>query len=67
MAFVVIIVYNAQFIMNWIYLFLESLNFKNENLRTFVKVYSYLVCKHKNKKDQEDKEPDYQIGIKKEK
>ena len=51
-AFGIIIVYNTHFIMNWTYLFLVSLNFKNENLRTFVRIYSYLVCKqniHKNK------------------
>ena len=58
MAFGVIIIYNTHFVMHWIYLFLESLNFKNQNLKTFVKVYSYLVCKHKNKKDMESTHQD---------
>ena len=58
MAFGVIIVYNTHFIMNWTYLFLDSLNFKNENLRTFLKIYSYLVCKHKVRQEKKSDDQD---------
>ena len=58
MAFNLIIVYDSHFILNWIYLFLDSLNFKNEKLRVFVKIYSYLVCKYKIKQDKETVEQD---------
>ena len=47
MAFAIIVVYNTHFLMNWMYLFLDSLNLKNEKLKIFVRIYSYLVCKHK--------------------
>ena len=51
MGFAIIIVYNSHFILIWTYLFLDSLNFKNEKLKMFVKIYSYLVCKYKVKQD----------------
>ena len=45
MALIVIIAYNAIFVLSWLYLYFDSLNIKNENFKAFLKVYSFLVCK----------------------
>ena len=49
MAFIVIIVYNSIFLLQWLYLFLQSFNFKNPNMRKVLELLSYLVCKSKIK------------------
>ena len=40
-----------MFLTQWLYYFLVSLEFKNENLRKFVKIYGILLCKSSPKKD----------------
>ena len=46
-AILVIFVYNAMFLLEWCFLFLESFNFKNERMRIIVGVYGALICKRK--------------------
>ena len=49
-AMFILIASNAVFITHWIYYFLVSFNFKNKNLRMFVMVYGYIICKSKTVK-----------------
>ena len=39
----VVIIYNAIFLINWVYLFLVSLDFKNSNMKRIIKVYGFLI------------------------
>ena len=39
----VVIIYNAIFLIKWVYLFLVSLDFKNSNMKRVIKVYGFLI------------------------
>ena len=39
----VVIIYNAIFLIKWVYLFLVSLDFKNSNMKRIIKVYGFLI------------------------
>ena len=45
-----IIIYNFIFILKWIYLFLSSLNIKNETFRKGLTMFGYLICSRLTKK-----------------
>ena len=51
LALFILIVFNIMFFTQWLYYFLVSLDFKNENLKKFVKIYGMLLCKSSLKKD----------------
>ena len=45
-----IIIYNFIFILKWTYLFLSSLNIKNETFRKGLAMFGYLICSRLTKK-----------------
>ena len=49
LAFIVIIVFNSMFLLQWTFLFLHSFNFKNSNMRKFLKFFGALICMNKVK------------------
>ena len=61
MAFIVIIIYNFIFLLQWTYLFLLSFNFKNSNVRKTLEVYGILICKGRKKLNKNDKQGDDKI------
>ena len=44
MAFIVILVYNSIFLLQWTYLLLYSINFKNEKVRKALEIYGHVIC-----------------------
>ena len=54
LAFIVIIVFNSIFLLHWTFLFLQSFNFKNSNMRKFLEVFGTLICKNKVKSNNND-------------
>ena len=52
MGLILIATYNSIFLLKWTYLFLSSLNFKNEKFRKGVEIYGYLICSHKSKRSE---------------
>ena len=48
-AMLILVAFNIMFLTEWMYYFLESLNSKNENLRKFIKMYGSILCKNKDK------------------
>ena len=46
-AVLILVVFNSIFLTQWLYYFLESINFKNENLKKLVQMYGTLLCKSK--------------------
>ena len=47
MAMIILVVFNGMFLINWLYYFLVSLNFKNEKMGMFIILYATLICKNK--------------------
>ena len=52
MGLILIATYNSIFLLKWTYLFLSSLNIKNEKFRKGVEIYGYLICSHKSKRSE---------------
>ena len=50
-AVIILVVFNSIFLTQWMYYFLESINFKNENLKKLVQMYGTLLCKRKKEKE----------------
>ena len=47
---IIVVIYNSVFLLQWTYLFLYSLNFKNENLKKALEIYRCIICFRKSKK-----------------
>ena len=54
MAFILVIVYNSIFLLQWVYLFLLSFNFKNPNMRKALELFSSMICKNKKSSSDND-------------
>ena len=50
-AVIILVVFNSIFLTQWMYYFLESINFKNENLKKLVQMYGTLLCKRKKENE----------------
>ena len=46
-AFLIIIVYNSHFLLEWVYLFIYSFEFKNKKIKAVLEMYRQLTCKKK--------------------
>ena len=48
---------NSYFIIQWTYLFLLSLNFKNKYYQIFMKIFGIIICKHGWNKEKSTQRP----------
>ena len=53
LALLILVVSNAMFVTQWLYYFLISIKFKNQNMRKFIKIYGSIICKSKSKESNE--------------
>ena len=49
----ILISFNAIFIVQWLYYFLVSFKFKNHNMKLFIKIYGSILCKKNATQDNE--------------
>ena len=53
MAMIILVFFNGMFLINWLYYFLVSINFKNEKMGMFIILYATLICKSKQNSESE--------------
>ena len=59
MAFIVILVYNSMFLLQWTYLLLYSISFKNEKIRKVIDIYRCLICTRRVRRYTAEVEDEY--------
>lgn len=62
-AFVILILANVLFLSEWLYLYLISLNFKNEALNVFLRFYGMILCKRHDSVEHAKKLSNFYIQI----
>ena len=55
---ILIFMFNASFLLNWIYLFMISWNIKNQTFNKIINLYGMLICRKINLKNSVKKNPD---------